>query len=220
MENKDYSIFDAPAEHNDKSAEDKTTRKKTVTLISGILIAAIIFLSAFLIVRFMPEQTGEEESQNEFEPFKIIETSSENFNKITVENSEGETVLYSKEITETDEDGEETTKTEWYIKGYDKKDVSSEISEILSTVSNIEAVREITGKSADECGFDEPVYKVSVETKDDRGYTVLIGNDSPDNFGVYLKFADSDKIYLISDEVLDGLIIDAESIASSASDEA
>lgn len=217
MENKDYSIFDAPSEHNDKNTEDKKTRKRTVTLVSGILLAAVIFLSAFLIVRFMPEQKNKEEKPSEFEPFKIIETSSENFNKITVENNKGKTEIYSKEITETDEEGKETTKTEWYIKGYDKKDVSSEISQILSTISNIEAVREITGKSASECGFDEPRYKASVETKDNKGYTILIGNDSPDNFGVYLKFADSDKIYLISDEVLEGLIIDAESIFSSAS---
>ncbi len=220
MENKDYSIFDAPSEHNDKNTHGKTTRKKAVLLISGIVLALLIFLSAFLIVRFMPEQKNEGEKPNEFEPFKIIETSSADFTRITVENSKGKTELYSKEKTETDEEGKETTKTEWYIKGYDKKDVSSEITEILSTVSNIEAVREITGKSVSECGFDEPRYKVSVETKDNKGYTILIGNDSPDNFGVYLKFADSDKIYLISDEVLDGLIIDAESIASSASNEA
>ncbi|MBQ9965204.1 MAG: DUF4340 domain-containing protein [Clostridia bacterium] len=219
MENKEYSIFSAPSEHNDKNTEAKKTRKKAITLISGVVLALLIFLSAFLIVKFMPEQKSEEKP-NEFEPFKIIETSSADFTKITVENNEGKIELYSEEKTEKDEDGEETTKTEWYIKGYDKKDVSSEISQILSTVSNIEAVREITGKSAEECGFNEPRYKAAIETKDNKGYTILIGNDSPDNFGVYLKFADSEKIYLISDEVLDGLIIDAESIAASASDEA
>lgn len=70
MENKDYSIFDAPSEHNDKNTEDKKTRKRTVTLVSGILLAAIIFLSAFLIVRFMPEQKIKRKNRTSLNPSK------------------------------------------------------------------------------------------------------------------------------------------------------
>ncbi len=219
MENKDYSIFDAPPEHNDESAQESSPRKKVIPLIAGVLCAAIIFGLAFVVARYMPEQKSEEE-KNEFEPFKIIETSSYDFTKVTVDNGKEKIELYSEEKTETDEEGNEKTSTEWYIKGYDKTDVSSKITEILSTVSNIEVVREISSKSESECGFDSPRYKVSVETKDNKGYTVLIGADSPDNFGVYLKFADSEKIYLISDKILEGLIIDAQSLVSSETSEA
>ena len=56
------------------------------------------------------------------------------------------------------------------------------------------------------------LYDISVKTQDNKGFTILVGSTSPDNFGMYLKFADTDKIYLVSGELLDNFIIDAKAI--------
>lgn len=204
-----FSVFDAPAEHKDK--KEKSGRGKIIALIVGFLCVCLVVGGNFLVNKFMPE-IEQPEDESSIEPFKVIETNPDSFTKVTVTSKDGTVELYSETKETETEDGEKQENKYWYINGYEKIDVSSAISSLLSGASDIEAYSEITKRSAKECGFENPRYTVSVETKDNKGFTLFVGEDSPDGFGMYLKFADSDKIYLVSEELLDNYIVDAENI--------
>ena len=204
-----FSVFDAPAEHKDK--KQKSGKGKIIALIAGFLCVCLVVGGIFLVDKFMPE-TEPPKDEGAMEPFKVMETNPDSFTKVTVTSKDGTVELYSETKETETEEGEKQENKYWYIKGYEKIDVSSAISSLLSGTSDIEAYSEITKRSDKECGFENPRYTVSVETKDNKGFTLLVGDDSPDGFGMYLKFADSDKIYLVSDELLDNYIVDAENI--------
>lgn len=206
---KNFSVFDAPAEHKDK--QQKSGRGKIIALIAGFLCVCLVVGGIFLVDKFMPE-AEQPEDEGTMEPFKVIETNSDSFTKVTVTSKEGTVELYSETKETETEDGKTEENKHWYISGYEKIDVSSAIGSLLSGASDIEAYSEITKRSDKECGFENPRYTISVETKDNKGFTLLVGDDSPDGFGMYLKFADSDKIYLVSDELLENYIVDAKGI--------
>lgn len=210
--NENYSIFDAPEEHTDKKVA--SGKGKIISLIAGLICVCLVVGGIFIVDKFMPEKETPKD-ENSMEPFKIIEVDSDSFTKITVKTKDTVVELYSETKETETEDGKTEESKHWYIKDYEKIDVSLQISSLLSGASDISAYSEITKKSPSECGFENPRYTISVETKDNKGFTLLVGDDSPDGFGMYLKFADNDKIYLVSDELLKNYIVDAEDIMKS-----
>ena len=101
--------------------------------------------------------------------------------------------------------------------GRRKSVVESQSASIADGAANIEATREITAKTAEECGFGSPTVSADVVTNDGAEYSVLIGADSPDGTGVYLKLSTDDKIYLVESSVKEVFEFDALSLAATDS---
>ena len=100
--------------------------------------------------------------------------------------------------------------------GYEKDLVStSGISQMINSLTEIAAAREITEKTVAECGLENPQVRADIVTQDDGTFSILIGNKSPDNSGVYLKLSTKDTIYLISDLLDDTLTFEALDLANS-----
>ena len=64
-------------------------------------------------------------------------------------------------------------------------------------MASIDASRKITEKTAAECGLETPKIKVDVVTNDKGEFSVLLGGESPDKSGYYLKLSTSEDIYLV-----------------------
>ena len=196
------TIFSDPTEHKKKGKENKT-RKRWPIAVASLLAVAILVSSTVAIIKLIPEKE-DDVSSSAFEDITVLDMNSDDLSSVTVKNENGTYKLYSEvTVEEADEEGEEATETvNWYLDGYAKDVVSTySVSTTASDAVSITASREITQKTAEECGLSAPVIKADIVPRDGEAFSVLVGADSPDNSGCYVKLSNSDKIYLADTSV-------------------
>lgn len=220
-ENDSFStVFSDPGEHYKKPLSKKKKPRLLIAIVSLLVVAALVG-GTVAIVKLIPEST-DNTSSSVFEDISVLSLKSDDFKTVKVKNSKGEFTLYSKvEKTETESDdtsSEDTTYTSWYIEGYGEDVFNSySVSAIAESAANIVAVREITTKTAEDCGLTEPKIKVDVVTNDGAEFSILVGNKSTDNLGDYLKLSTSDKIYVVSSSATESFEFDLLNLANTES---
>lgn len=196
------TIFSAPAEHNDKAPKAKSGKKKLLSVIAACLAVAILITGTVFIIKYVPVLMDEEtpDSSSVFEDITVIETDSKLFNTVTITNKNGEFKFVKQQVSATDSEGKTETKDYWGIEGIDVKKLSTNTMENkITAAANITAMFEIDQKTAEQCGLNNPQIKVKVEAEGKEPYTILVGDESPDGLGSYLKLEESDTIYVVSD---------------------
>ncbi|MCH5297248.1 MAG: DUF4340 domain-containing protein [Ruminococcus sp.] len=117
---------------------------------------------------------------------------------IHVENSQGSFDVLSD--TPVNENGE-TQATIYTIKGYEDFDLQSSIpDEIASAASQLDfsKVVSLDGKNSSDYGFDNPKSTVTVYYDDKTSAKIIVGDNAPQETGTYIKFGDSDTIYIVT----------------------
>ena len=153
----------------------------------------------------------------------MLDKSSDDFKTVTVTNKSGTFKLYSEEekdesSSSSSDTSSSSTKTVWYLDGYAKDVInSSSVSGIVSSAASVTASREVTAKSAAECGLESPAVKADFVTKDGAEFSLLIGGESPDGTGTYIKLSTDDKIYINDSSIDSSLEFDALSLAATDS---
>lgn len=206
-EQEEFSTVFSDPSSQPKKAPKRDKKMRWPKVVAAILSVALLFGGAFAIVRFIPEKQDGTSSQTSPE-ISVLSLNRNNIETVTLQNKSGNFEFYNET---------KDNYTTWYAKNYTKEAVNTEfISEIVSFVSNVTAFREITSKSQEECGFSSPAAKATVKMNDGYEISVLIGDNSPDNRGAYLKISDSDKIYLV--ETYEAETLNFEEIALANSD--
>ena len=185
------TIFSDPAAHNDTNVKSKKLLPK---ILAGVLAVCVLIGSTVAVIKLIPvldDGSGASSTATTTNTITVKKADAKNVEKITILKGESKTEIYN----ETKDD-----KITWYTGQVDKELTDSEsISAVVTALTDISATREITQKTASECGLEEPVIKATVTFKDGKSYEVAVGEKSPDNSGYYLSIAD--KIYLVSDSV-------------------
>jgi len=195
-EEEESTIFSAPAEHKVKAPRQKG-KSRVVSVIAACVAVALLVCGTFAVKKFIPEMETENTPSSVFEDIAVVDADSSAFSSVTITNKNGEFKFTTKEIKTEGEDGKEELTTYWTVDGIDISKLSNTGMEgIVSAAANVTALREITTKTAEECGFDKPQIKVAVTSKAIEPYTLLVGDKSPDGMGSYLKLDGSDKIYI------------------------
>lgn len=209
------TIFSAPVEHS-KKAKDSNKKKRWPVVISCLLAVAILAGGTVAVIKLIPEREEKTSSTPSVEEIEVLSHSRDDLKSITVNNKNGSFKLYP-ETTNTSGESNSSI-TNWYLDGYEKDVVStSSIASIVSSVASIDASREVTKLSAADCGLETPTITVDIITTDDKQFSVLIGSESPDKSGYYLKLSDSDKIYVVDSSVQSTLEFTALSLADNSS---
>ena len=196
VSDEESTVFSAPIEHNDKVVK-KNGKKRIISIIAACLAVAILIGGTIAVIKLIPEMSDEETSSSVFEDITVIDTDSTAFTTVTVTNSNGEFKFVTQQITATNDDGETETTDYWCVEGVDITKLSNtSMNSIISAAASVTAIREITTKTASECGFDNPKIKVKVESDGHDPYTILIGDESPDGLGSYLMVEGIDTIYV------------------------
>lgn len=192
------TIFSDPEQH--KTVVQKNGNKKRLkTVITALVAVAVLVSGTFAVVKLIPKKTDDTNTPA-LEEIEVLSQSNADYKNVTVKNKNGSFKFYSVVTKAEDKESEDTV--DWYMDGYDKAVVNtSSISQIVSSLTEISASREITEKTLEECGLENPVAKADIVTQDNGKFSVLIGNKSPDNSGVYLKLSTKDTIYLIPDSI-------------------
>lgn len=219
LENEESTIFSAPAEHNKKRRNISPKKKTILKLISVVLSVSVLVGGLFAVIKFIPEKTDDDADYNLTTSVSVLSIDVSSVSEVTVTNQNGTFRLYSSTV---ETDGEESSI--WCLDGVDSSLTSSTlISNIASNATSITAVRDIekTDRPISDFGLDSPVSSAQVSFKDgSEGYSVMLGNRSPDNTGTYLKLSNKDNIYIVDDSVAEYFEFEALDLADDSSFEA
>lgn len=117
---------------------------------------------------------------------------------IHLENSKGSLDVLSE--TPVNDKGE-TQATIYTIKGFEDFDLQAGIAdEIASAAAQLDFSKVISldGKNSSEYGFDKPKATVTVYFNDNTSAVVVVGDNAPQETGTYIKFGNSDTIYVVT----------------------
>ena len=222
------TVFSNPTEHK-KSAENLKRKKLLPTVIAYFLIVAILVGGTVAVIKLIPEKEDGDNTSSSIEDIEVLSLDSNNFKSVNITNTNGTFKLYSKEDktdttsneteTASSDDSSETTKTvTWFVEGYDETVLSSSsIAYIPDSIAILSASREVTERTVADCGLENSKIKAVVTDSENKEFTVLIGDESPDKSGYYLKLSNSDKIYVVASDVKDTLNFTLLSLAETNS---
>ena len=216
------TVFSDPTEH--KNASGKQRKKLLPVIIAAVLAVAVLAGGTVAVVKLIPERE-DESSVPTIETITVLNLDSDDFKTVTVTNENGVFKLYSEEEEpeETDDSSSSDTSStdpdiNWYLDGYGKDVIDTySTGYIAGYAASLEATREITEKTAADCGLDNPKVKADVVKNDGSEFSILVGDDSPDNTGIYVKLSTDDKIYIADSTVRDNFTFDALSLAATDS---
>ena len=172
------TVFSDPADH--KKTAVKKKRSLLPIIISAVLAVAILAGGTVAVIKLIPERE-DDTSTPSIETIKVLDKSSDDFKTVTVTNKSGTFKLYSEEekdesssSSSSSDTSSSSTKTVWYLDGYAKDVInSSSVSSIVSSVASVTASREVTAKSAAECGLESPAVKADFVTRTARSSPCL-----------------------------------------------
>lgn len=200
------TIFSNPQEHEQKTTKNQN-KKRLKIVISSVLAVAILLGGTFAVIKLIPEK--EDPTAPTLEEITVLDLETDDIKEVSVKNKNGTFKLTSKQTKKDDQ-----TTTVWLLDGYSSDLTDSySLENIISSVSSVSAIREITAKSSKECGLDKPLVKADIKTKDKK-ITLSVGDKSPDNSGVYVKVSTDDKIYLVEDTLDETLTFEALDMAN------
>ena len=206
------TVFSNPVEHT-RTAEKVKNKKLLPKILASVLSVAILAGGTFAVSKLIPEK--EETSSEIMEDDRVLALTTDDLETVKVTNANGEFEFY-REIVKDESTGEDI-KGNWYLKGYDKDMLSTTtISYPISTAASFSASREITEKNVTECGLDKPSVTVDIKTIKGDEFSILIGAQSPDKSGYYVKLTNSDKIYLVDNEFYESFVFEALAFASTS----
>ncbi len=206
------TVFSDPTAHKMTAEQTKNPNKKRLTsILAGVLAVAVLIGGTIAVVKLIPEKQDPNDTTSQTPEISVISMKEADIKSVAVKNENGTFVMNNK-VTK-DDDGYETC--DWSLHGYDMDVIDGyALSEIASNFTNLSALREITTKTAEECGLNSPVAEVVITKSDDSVINVLVGAKSPDGSGVYLKRGDKDTIFLITGAIDETLSFTALELAN------
>ena len=174
------TVFSDPAEHKKTAVKQK--KRLLPKVIAAVLAVAVLAGGTVAVIKLIPERE-EDTSTPSIETISVLDMKSDDFKSVTVTNENGTFKLYSVEETETS-DSSDTSSSEptvnWYLDGYDREVIdSSAAGSIAGYAASLEAVREVTSKSAAECGLENPTVKATWLKTTARSFQYLWGASRP-----------------------------------------
>lgn len=156
--------------------------KIAIIIMAAVIVAAvgIYFIADYFNNKSIKE--AEEEEQK----LVMFEFNSEDANKVEINNDGG------------DFTAEYISGEGWRLTNNDEFVVNESVfSSICTNLASLKATKILEDKDISKYGLDDPV-KVTVYTKDDSSYTVLVGDATPTYENFYAMKENDDNIYLIS----------------------
>ena len=206
--NEEFStIFSDPAAHNDTNVKSKKLLPK---ILAGVLALCVLIGGTVAVVKLIPVlDDGNNTSSAEDASITVKKAKKENIESVTLLKGEEKIELFSEN---------EDDILNWYTRQVSKELTDSDtIEAVVKALTDISAKREITQKTAAQCGLDNPVVKATVTLKDGSSYIVNLWQKSPDNSGYYLKLDGNDKVYLVDESVNTSLQVELLDFANTDS---
>lgn len=177
-------------------------KSKTVKLVSGVAVLAVLFCAYLGVVSYVDSQEKKEaEAQNT--SVSLVDIEPENITSVSFLSEDGEQEDFEKE-----EDA-------WSKKGEEDFPVSQDtIDGAVNSLAALEADQELTGpEDLSEYDLDKPQNKIVLTTQDGSETVLLVGMKNEVSGQYYVKKPDKNNVYLVSETVLTPFMGNAYSFA-------
>lgn len=177
-------------------------KSKTVKLVSGVAVLAVLFCAYLGVVSYVDSQEKKEaEAQNT--SVSLVDIEPENITSVSFLSEDGEQADFEKE--------EDT----WSKKGEEDFPVSQDtIDGAVNSLAALEADQELTGpEDLSEYDLDKPQNKIVLTTQDGSETVLLVGMKNEVSGQYYVKKPDKNNVYLVSETVLTPFMGNAYSFA-------
>ena len=184
------TIFSAPKEHIDKPKKSGGRAKKVIAALCAV---AVLIGGTFAVIKLIPvlEETVTDNDKSE----TVVELDSDDFTKVTLTRGDDKLVL----ISEIEESSKDSTVV-WTLDGYNSELIDTyNVGVTVSELANITALRKMKSTEGNY-GFDAPKATAEfIGRGETKGFTLTIGNESPDGRGYYLKTTLAETVYLVEE---------------------
>ncbi len=208
------TVFSDPNVHKQIKPKKK---HRLVIAIASLLCVSVLVTGTVLLVDYFNKLKAKEEAEKEkqeanssafLSETEIVSKESDELKSLTLKNDNGTIEFYSerKKAKKTDSETKEETVT-WYIKNAPKKllDLAG-IETFVADAAKLSSKRDITEKTAKECGLDKPVITVQTVDTKSQELAIMVGSESPDKMGYYAKTSLADNIYLVDSSYVEKLL--------------
>ena len=202
------TVFGDPAEHRAKKPTGK--KKRIAAIVSSCLAVAILLGGTITVIKLIPKKETDDASSSQNDEISLLSLKAENVNSVSVKNTNGSYRLIATHTEDTSDSSDtssssKTVTTTWSAEGVDSSlTSSSKISSTVSSLFTLSALQKIDGRSAEECGLENPAYTAEIATAD-GSYTVRAGQKSYDGLGYYTSVSGTDGIYLVEESLFTSL---------------
>lgn len=193
------TIFAAPTVKEDKA---KKTNKKRTILISTVI--AVVLAAAITAVAIFVPTLNDDASSSLDSGISLTSYNTDDVEKVSVKNPSGDFGYYSK-VETTEMDSQSVRYVYWYIDSVAERLANSDkIKALVFDATALKAVRKM-GENNGAYGLENPRYTVEVSPRDSAfaGYTIYVGNESPDKNGAYVMLSSSNDVYLVDNANLE-----------------
>ena len=218
------TVFSDPSAH-DRTESPKKKKKRLMAAIASVLAVAVFAGGTVAVIKLIPEKEEDTASSPYLQEETIADFESDDYTTLTLNNEKGTLNLYSEredasDDTDNSSDSTSTSDAEvvtWYVEGVDKELIStSSVATFVGSAITVDVVREITEKTAADCGLESPSISFNAVDTEGETFSVKIGAESPDGSGYYLQTSLSDKIYVVGSGYVDELQVEALDFASAS----
>ena len=192
--------------------------KKNIKILIFSVVCLVVLVAALVVVMNLPstdESTEETSSQDAILLFDKTNLKAED---IIVSNESGEYQLlgydYSDESSDessTDESSEEDSQIIYTMQDHSSQILSKTMTDSLAEQCLYMSAIRIVDKSGNrysEYGLKEPRSTVKVVFSDNSEVTMYVGNDAPDNKGVYFRMDGNANVYLVQENMINMFLVD------------
>ena len=205
-------------------------KKNTKLIIAAVSCVAVLSVGLAVVLN-LPSETEEVTEVSTGETILLFNKTDLDVEEITVKNESGEYQLmgysYAENLTDTstvksssDSSSESSSESSgeasaaeqsdiemiYTMQGHETETLEKSLTDILVSECNYMAATQIvdkTGKKYAEYGLDDPKATAEIVFSDNTTVKMYIGNDAPDDKGVYLRIDGDKYVYLVQKSMVD-----------------
>lgn len=191
--------------------------KRNLKLLIAALICVTVLAGALVIVLNLPEDEEIVETSSN-DAILIFDKTDLTAEEIEVSNKSGEYVLMGYDYSSFESSSENTSETSetdlsmiYTMQEYETQPLSKTVTDSLAEQCCYMAALRVIEKSGNrdkEYGLDNPAATVSVTYSDNSSVKMYIGNEAPDDKGIYFKTDKSDTVYLVQENMVNMFLVD------------
>lgn len=185
--------------------------KKNIKVLIFSVICLAVLVAALVVVLNLPSANENKEETSSQDAILLFDKTNLKAEDITVSNESGEYQLLGYEYSDEGSDDGSSSQIIYTMQDHSSQILSKTMTDSLAEQCLYMSAIQIVDKSGSrysEYGLDKPRSTVSVIFSDNSEVTMYVGNNAPDNKGVYFRIDGNANVYLVQENMINMFLVD------------
>ncbi|MGN0470447.1 MAG: DUF4340 domain-containing protein [Acutalibacteraceae bacterium] len=184
--------------------------KKNIKILIFSVICLAVLVAALVVVLNLPSANENKEEVSSQDAILLFDKTNLKAEDITVSNESGEYQLLGYEYSDEGSDDGSSSQIIYTMQDHSSQILSKTMTDSLAEQCLYMSAIQIVDKSGNrysEYGLDKPRSTVSVIFSDNSEVTMYVGNNAPDNKGVYFRIDGNANVYLVQENMINMFLV-------------